>query len=170
MDQVYKGPLRDKEVSTLLVLAYLVESNGTWTIPLGPLQPPFMEFFPGSLPPTVGLMQLASVLVIEGTTSATICTSNQVGDDPGDLPTTSSPLSCASHLSVSSCEGGTLPESPLAGDPSSSPPSVLLLFSPSEMEQQPVRDCGRLFKVAHSLFILMLTDSQFWIGAFIKKW
>ena len=27
-----------------------------------------------------------------------------------------------------------------------------------------------LFKVACSLFILMLTDSQFWIGAFIEKW
>ena len=91
------------------------------------------------------------------------------GNNPGDLSSTSSPFSCASHLSISSFERGALPEGAPSGDPSSSPPLVLLSFSPSEMEQQPVRDCGRLFKVACGLFILMLMNSQFKIGAFIEK-
>ena len=60
---------------------------------------------------------------------------------------------------------------PPAGDPSSSPPSALLLFLPSEMEQQPEVVAGfSIFNDACSLFILMLMASLFQIGALIEKW
>ena len=79
------------------------------------------------------------------------------------------PPNCLILLSNSPGEGGVLQRVPPAGDPFSGPPLVLLSFSPSEMEQQPVIDCGRLFKVACSLFILMLIASLFWTGALHGK-
>ena len=36
-DQAHKGPLTDEEFSTLLVLAYLMESHSPWPVPQGPL-------------------------------------------------------------------------------------------------------------------------------------
>ena len=56
------------------------------------------------------------------------------------------------------------------GVPSSVPPLVLLSFSPSEMEQQPVRDSGGLFKDACSHLTLMLMATLFQTEALIGKW
>ena len=122
------------------------------------------------LPPTVGLMWPASSLDVKGPISAAICISNWVGDDLGDLPATSSPFSCAfPPLSLPVREIYPLRVSP-AGDPSSSQPLVLFSFSPSEMEQQPIRGCDSLFKATHGLFISKLMNSLFWIEVFLEKW
>ena len=124
----------DEELGTLLVLVYLAESNNPQPVPLVPLQPPFVKFFVGDLPPTVGLIWLASALVIESPTSNTICVSSQVCDNPGNLPTTSSPSNCLSLLLISSGEEVWPLRVPLAGDSSSFLPSASFPFLPSEME------------------------------------
>ena len=96
----------DEELGTILVLAYLVESHCPQPVPPGPLELPLAEIFVGIFLPTVGLMWLASPLDVKGPAFTAICISSWVGDDPSDLPTTSSPSNCLSLLLISSCEEG----------------------------------------------------------------
>ena len=156
----------NEELSTLLGLVYLMDSHCPSTS--GATSILLWRTLCMGLPPTIGLTWPASVLVFEGPTSATILANIWVGEDHGDLLAASSPPTASSSTTLG--EEGVLPEVAPVGDPSSGPPLVLLSFSPSEKEQQPVSDHGGIFKVAHSLFILMLMASLFWTEALIGEW
>ena len=146
------------------------QSHCPWLVPLGLLQPPITESFVEAFLPTVGLMLPPSSLHVQGPTSTIMPASIHVGEDPVDLSTITRPLSCSLHLTSSSGEGGVLHDGTPVGDPSSSLPAVLIFFQPSEMEQQPIRGHGGLFKVACGPFIFILMGSLFGIGVFLEKW
>ena len=115
--RLYKGPLTDEELSTLLVLMYLAESHCPQLVPLGPLQPPFSTLC-GGLPPTVDLMWQASPQDVKGPISTIISANLLVGKDPSNLPTASNPSNCLLLLSNSPGEGKcTLPESAPSMEP-----------------------------------------------------
>ena len=90
------------------------------TIPIQYLQgcfnPPLKNSFHGAFSLTVGLTWLASVLVFEGPTSATILANIWVSEIPGNLPAAFSPSHSLLCLSNSLGKGGMLPEgTPMRG-------------------------------------------------------
>ena len=72
------------------------------------------KFLLGALPPMVGqsFLQTGSSPKADGLASAAIWANGQVGDDDGDLPTSSSHLASSTHLSASS----TIFSTSLAGE------------------------------------------------------
>ena len=94
-----------------MVLAYLMECHHLQLVPSGPLEPIFQELHVGAILSVVGLMQPTPPAVVGlGPTSAAILVSCLVGEDPGDPPAVSNPLSYLSHLANSSGDGGFLSE------------------------------------------------------------
>ena len=91
MNQMQKWPFVDEQFHAPLVLPYSMESNSPQSVPLRLFQATDQKFLAGvcSFPEVKGVSP----------TSATICTSSLLGEDPGNLPTASTPLS---HLLLSS--------------------------------------------------------------------